>query len=129
MTRGDLGRMTFLGRPIKPLAFAIMMSVATIFWFNVVANTDVLYDSLAGDIVGVTAGASTAMLMGAWWFRSQRFVEYGLLLAAGVWISRLLTVIFIQGLDFYGVYLSFAWTIATVSAYLLETWDTQKQRA
>lgn len=123
MTGGDLSKVEFLGRPIKPLAFAIMLSVATVFWFNIVLNGDILVDTFWGDIVGVAAGASCVLLFAGWWARSQRLAEYGLVLASGTWMARLFTVIFLQGWGFYGVYLSIAWTLACVGAYLLETFD------
>lgn len=123
MTRGDLGGITLLGRPVKPLALAIAISTGTVFWFNLVLNSDILVASLAGDVVGIVGGVSCVLLFAAWWRSSQTLLELGLLLASGTWVARLFTVIFLQGFGFYGVYLSIAWTLACVSAYLLETWD------
>jgi len=123
MTGGDLSKVQLFGRPIKPLAFAIMLSGATIFYFNIVISTGILVDTFLGDVVGVAAGVSCALLFIGWWVRSQRLAEMGLVLGAGTWVSRAFVALFIEGWSFYGVYLSVAWAIACVGAYLLETFD------
>lgn len=122
MTKGDLPR-TFLGRPIKPLVFAIMMSMATIFWFNLVDKTGVLTPTIAGNVVGYIAGASAVMLFVAWWMRSQQLSEVGLLMAAGVWISRTALIFLLDDWYTYSFFFSLSWCVASIGAYLLEAFD------
>lgn len=113
---------TFLGRPVKPLAFAVMMSVASVFWFNIVLESDVFAASFSSNFVGLAAGASTVMLFGGWWFRSQVLAEVGLLLATGVWVARTAALCLMYGPGDYGVWYSLCWVLAAGSSYLLEAW-------
>jgi integral membrane sensor domain MASE1 len=127
MTRGDLGKMEFLDRPVKPLVAAIALSVAALFWFTLITPSDPIAQVVLGDIVGALAGASLALLVFAWWFRSQSAAEIGLLLATFVWVTRaaLIAVVGVShNVDVGHVFwYSLAWAIAAGGAYLLESWD------
>jgi len=122
MTKGDLPFMLF-GRPVKPLALALMLSTFTIFYTNVFLNSDVAGGAYVGDIVGFVAGFTCLMLFLGWVHKSQRVAEFGLLMATGVWVSRAVVVAMVQGIEYYGLFLSVGWVMAAGGAYLLESWD------
>jgi hypothetical protein len=122
MSKGDLP-FTVFGRPVKPLAMALMVSTFTIFYSNVVVNNDVAGGAYVGDIVGWTAGLTSLLLLLGWVHRSQRIAELGLLLATGVWVSRMAVVAMTEGVGYFGVWLSLGWVLAAGGAYLLEAWD------
>ena len=128
MTRGDLAGYQFLGRPIKPLALAIALSMATIFWFNIVESTGILVPTVAGNIVGYCAGASAVLLFAGWWARSQALAETGMLLAAGVWISRTVFIGLLEEWYSYSFFFSVAWSLASVGSYLLESFDPENRK-
>lgn len=113
--------MTFLGRPIKPLAFALMMATGTLVWANVV-DVDFLGDAYIGDIVAAVAGAAVVLLFAGWWTRSQLLAEWGLLLSSGVWVARAMTVFFIGvHVDPVAFLLSICWAVAAGGAFMLES--------
>lgn len=115
----------FMGRPVKPLALAMAMATFTIFWLNIIEDSDVAGNTYVGNFVGLVAGASTALLFAAWWFRSQKMSEWGLLLATGVWISRAAGVVLVgaYGTDPGAFWLSISWAVAAAGAYLIESFD------
>jgi hypothetical protein len=129
MTKGDVSRYTFLGRPIKPLALALAMSMATIFWFNIVESTGILVSTMAGDIVGYSAGASAVVLLAGWWGRSQMLAETGLLIGSGVWVARTALIALLDQWATYSFFFSLAWCVVSVGAYLLEAFDPSSRRA
>jgi hypothetical protein len=122
MTKGDLPFMVF-GRPLKPLGLALMLSTFTIFYTNVILNSDVAGGSYVGDVVGWVAGFTSLLLLLGWVHKSQRVAEFGLLMATGVWVSRALVVWMTEGIDYYGLWLSIGWVMAAGGAYALEAWD------
>lgn len=128
MTRGDIAGYQFLGRPIKPLALAIALSMATIFWFNIVEQTGILVPTVAGNIVGYCAGASAVLLFGGWWAKSQVLAETGMLIASGVWISRAVFIGMLEEWYSYSFFFSVAWAMASVGSYLLESFDPQNRK-
>lgn len=127
MTKGDIAGATFLGRPIKPLAFAIAMSMTTIFWFNVVDKTGILVPTVVGNVVGYCAGASAVLLFTAWWACSQKLTEVGLLMASGVWIARTSLIILLEDWYTYSFFFSLCWCLASVGSYLLEVFGPEER--
>ena len=123
MDLDSLNKIVIFGRPFKPLALAMAMSMGTVFWFNIVTDSDVLVDSLPGNLVGVMAGFSLVLLVWSWWAKSESLLRWGLLVSSGVWVSRMTLIALLEGLDFYGVWLSMAWVVAAVGAYLYEIRD------
>lgn len=122
MTKGDLDRVTFLHRPVKPFALALALSQAVLVGFNL-RDADVLDGSLWGNVVMTAAAISFAALAAGWWFRSQRMEEAGLALAAGTWVTRSVTILLVDSITLIGFWLSLCWSIAAVGAFLLERRD------
>jgi hypothetical protein len=116
----SLSNLVFLGRPIKPLAFAIAMSMATLFWYNIVLNTGAFHAGIIGDLVGAVAGASCVLLFAGWWVRSESVEQLGLLFATGVWITRTFFIGFLDGFSEIGVWLSACWALVVAATYFLE---------
>jgi hypothetical protein len=128
VSKGDIAKYTFMGRPIKPLALALSLSMATIFWFNIVANEGILVETLAGDVVGYAAGASSLLLFIGWWVKSQLMAEVGLLMSAGVWVSRAALILILGDWNTASFFFSASWVIAAVGAYLLEALDPDAKK-
>lgn len=116
-----------MGRPIKPLVFAIAMSMTTIFWFNIVEREGLLVPSVAGNIIGYCAGASAVLLFAAWWIRSQRLSETGLLLAVGVLVARTSLILLLDDWHTYSFFFSLSWCVASIGAYLFEVFDPEER--
>lgn len=121
-------RYTFLDRPIKPLALAIAMSMATLFWYNIVLNTGIFHAGILGDLIGALAGSSCVLLFAGWWLRSTKVEQLGLLLAVGVWVTRTFFIGFIEGFGNIEVWLSACWSFAVASTYYLEATRTRPVR-
>ena len=113
----------FLGRPVKPLAFFISMTLFTVYWFNVVIDSDVAQGAFVGDVVGSMALVGFVALIGGWLSRSQVMAEVGLILAVFVWVTRSAMALMVAGPNYIGVWLSVAWAGTIAGAYILESMD------
>lgn len=74
----NLPGVRIFGRPFKPVAFGFTMSLLVLFWAGWY-DRGALDGTFWGDLVGCAAFGIAATLSAAWWFRSQRWSEYGLL--------------------------------------------------
>lgn len=126
MSRGDLP-WRFIGRPIKPLAFAQMVALFVIGWAYLWHTTDEIgTDNLLGDATGLLAFMAGLLLLAGWWRGSQRLAEIGLLIGAGVWIARAALVLMLgYNEDPVAFWLSLCWATAAGGAFLLESIDEE----
>lgn len=114
-------RVRILGRKTKPYAFFLSLAMLVMVWM-MVKNLAVgeLLDGWHGDALGLASMASFGLLTLGWWAQKQSFLEWGLLLSAGVWMS----VGAILGFEFNFIYhnalLAFCWAGASVGAWGLE---------
>lgn len=114
-------RVRIFGRKTKPYAFFLSLATLVVVWM-MMKNLAVgeLLDGWRGDALGLAAMASFGLLALGWWAQKQSFLEWGLLLSAGVWAS----VATILGFEFNLVYqdalLAFCWAGASVGAWGLE---------
>ena len=120
MTRGDL-KWQLLGRPVKPVAFFISMTLFTVFWYNVVIDADLARGAIVGDVIGSMAFAALAALIGGWLARSQVMVEVGLIIAFFVWVTRSTMILYTFGPDHVAFWLSLCWAGVIAGAYVLES--------
>ncbi len=112
---------TFFGKKIKPYAFAVSMTMFILVGM-MIQNVAVgeLLDGWHGDMVAVVAGASGVLLTVGWWFQVQRLLEWGLLLAAGAWMTVAAIIGFESGVWYHNTWLAFSWVVAGLGSWVLE---------
>ncbi len=129
MTKGDLDKVTFMGRPLKPVALGLTILMITLAVANWTDN-GLLGDNILSHILAAIAGLSALLLTAGWIAGKQRIAEIGLLGAAAVNIARSSFLLFTFGPGQQSVWLSLGVTVIAGGAYLLETWDDpERQRA
>ena len=79
--------------------------------------------SWLGDVVAILAGTCAGLLGIGYLMRSQTLTEVGLLLGAGVWLTRVTFALF-ENWHAFTWAISGCWVIAAAGAYLLERMDT-----
>jgi hypothetical protein len=111
----------FLGRKIKPYAFAVSLTmfVLTYMMFNHLAVGEFLR-GWQGNFAAVLAGASAVWLSVGWWWQRQALLEWGLLLAAGGWMVVTASLAFEFGVFYHNTLLAFCWVVASVGSWFLE---------
>ena len=124
----------FFGRPIRPFHLAVMISTTVIaynfiirlnnfdtpYWFNSASISVLLF--------GLIAFTASAFLFIGWWFQREWFAEWGLLLATGIWLTRMIYVVVFNDTgttigSWSSAFLSLAWSVGAGGAYLLERYD------
>lgn len=120
MTKGDL-TMTFLNRPIKPVAFGLTITMLIIAQANLrMTDRGVAYP-LSVVLTALATLSAVALLVG-WIGRFQRLAEYGLLLVVAVYLTRAAFIFFASGPD-QAVWFSLTTTIIAGGSYFLEASD------
>lgn len=120
MTDTDLPWLIF-GRKMRPYSFALSIATGVITWSIFSGNTiGKLLDAAPGQFAGFIGLATVLLLVGGFWFRSDRLMTVGLLLSAGLWST--ITVITGMEIGFMAVSTMMAgcWAIASAGAWLLE---------
>jgi hypothetical protein len=127
--RGYELKTLFFGRPVRPFHLAITIATSIVALSNLTAINDETFLLHASSIIlGLFALLASISLTVGWWYRSDWFAEWGLLLAVGVWTSRAVYIgltndgLFVLGTT-AAVVLSLAWSIGAGGAYLLERYD------
>lgn len=114
----------FFNRRIKPYALAVslaclVIAIGSLVLRNLVGST---FDDLnpAGVFVGGLSLSSFLLLMYGWWAQKNRPMEVGLLASSGVF-GTLASYVFLEnGLLAVSGWISVAWVVASVGAYMLE---------
>ncbi len=122
MTKGDLDKMRVLGRPIKPVALGLSLTMLVVFWVNV-RDTGRVTDELLAHLLTVLAGVAFVLLVAGWVWTRQRLAETGLLLAAATLFTRSMFLYLTGGITEQAVWLTLASAITAAGAYLLEKTD------
>ena len=119
----------FLGRPIKPVAFALSWSMIIIAW-AAFDDVGVLDGSRWADALGVGAIAVSGILVAAWWKNSQQWAEIGLAAAFFLWTTRFLLILLVNNnpITQEGLWLSLGWVVIAGGSYLLEKDDTSGKK-
>lgn len=107
------------GRPVKPLALALMLACGVLGYINL-AGRGVLAGTAWATGLGVLAAAVVALLAAGWAARAQRAAEAGLLLGAGLWAGRTAALVAVTGPWQWEAWLSACWAVASGGAWLLE---------
>ncbi len=113
---------TFLGRPIKPVAFGLSIVMITFIVANIY-NTGVLGTSRWGDVVAVLSLAAWGTLNWGWFRNAQRVAELGLLLSTLVLTIRAIFVLLTLGPSIQSFWLSSGVAVVAGGSYLLERAD------
>lgn len=111
------------GRKIRPYSFAVSIASLVIVFGLLIKQDDsgdVLDHTLAGYIIGGTALTSVFLLWGGYIVRSDRWMQYGLLLSTGFFMGRWMFLSLDGSFTKVNAMLSFCWAIASGGAYLIE---------
>jgi hypothetical protein len=115
------------GRYLRPFSLALSLACLAIGWGTLSGATQQpgLTDTTMGALIAVGAVLATALLWAGWWMHGHNpwadaAMEHGLIIAAGVWVARAVTVAVALGGINEGVILSLCWAFAAGSAWLLE---------
>ena len=115
---------SIFGRPIKPVAFALAISMLIIS-FSAYQDFGVLGKSKWADGLALVAVLDAVFLTFAWVRSSQLYAEWGLLLAFAVWDVRFWLIVFVSSnpISTEGLWLAACWSIVAGGSYLLEKTD------
>ena len=125
MTRGDLPGIAVWGRPIKPVALGLSMSMLVLCVFNTI-DAGVLLETQVGDVVAVMSGIAAFLLIAGWVGKSQMMAEWGLFLAGMTMTLRSAFLFVLQGGSNIGVWLGVGTAVVAFGAFLLERTDENR---
>lgn len=125
MTRGDLDGLLIMGRPLKPVALGLSLSMIVLTVFNT-SDLGILRDAVIGDVVGIMAAISASCLIAGWVFRSQHMAEAGLFIAGLTMVLRSAFLFALVGIGNIGVWLGVGTAIVALGAFLLERVDENR---
>lgn len=122
-------RWTILGRPVKPVALALMLTMLILAVANI-TDIGILGSNPGGDVLAGLSLATAALLATGWVRRSQLIAELGLAAAFFVWGIRFFLGVFVapHPLITEGIYLSLCWAMVAGGSYLLERIDNTSSR-
>ena len=115
---------TFLGRKIKPVPFAIAFSLAVVA-LAIIQQVDVgvLLAGPIGVIAVIACIAGVGFLTYGWWRRNLSSLEQGLSVSTALWVVIAGTIFMGDSYgNMYG-WLSVAWAIASFGSWALEIND------
>lgn len=118
MTKGDLDTIRVLGRPLKPVALGLALTMTIVAQSNL-RNMDRGTVPPLSYLVAAIAAAAVIALAGGWIGRNQRLAEIGLLLVVGAYATRAAFIYLSSGFD-QAVFFSLATVIIAGGSYLLE---------
>lgn len=126
MTRGDLPGLTVFGRPLKPVAFGLTLSMVIIAQSNF-RGADRGTGYPLSVLLGICAAAAAATLVIGWAGRLQRVAEVGLLLVVGVYVTRAV-FIFLSSVPDQSVFFSLSTAIIAGGSFMLEAAEPEGRR-
>lgn len=125
MTREELEGLTFLDRPIKPVALGIVVFMITLTVFNL-REDGIFGDTILATLLALMAFTSTLCLVFGWFGRIQVMAEAGLLIAAVTYVIHAVFALLIVGPTNQTMWLSIGAGIISGGSFLLERWDTHR---
>jgi hypothetical protein len=111
------------GRPVKPFAFALMLTMFTVGWLALYGDGSVVGRDVWSRLVGAGCIVAGGFLGGAWVLRRQRAEELGLLASGTAWLFVLLLFAFNTHPSADRFAFSSAWVVAAFGSYWLERSD------
>jgi hypothetical protein len=112
----------FAGRKIRPFSLALLIAtIVVVYQYEVIEQGPGPHGFDVAETMFASA-AATCLLFG-WVLKSDDLHEWGLVLAAGVWSMRMSLYALGVGLGSIGVWLSLAWVVGAVGAWMLESYD------
>ena len=120
-------RVRIFGRPVKPVAIALMLSMIVIGW-AAYEDLGILDGSKWADVLAIFALSVCLLFTYAFVANSQRVAEWGLVGAFFVWGIRfwLIMILSDDPLRAEGLWLSGAWMVVAGGSFLLERTDDQR---
>jgi hypothetical protein len=117
-------RWNVLGRPVKPVAFGLMVSMLAVCYWTASGRGELGPTAWAYVVAAAALAAAAALLVG-WQRPSQRLAEYGLAGAFAVWVFRATAVGLSDTVPFNGESLILSLSVALIAAgsYTLEVAD------
>ena len=122
MTRGDLAGLTVFGRPLKPVAFGLTLTMIVVTAVNVQGMDRGTIPPLS-HLVAALAAVSVLALAYGWAFGHQKAAEIGLLLVIGTYATRATFIAFASGLTEPAVWFSLSTVVIAAGSYALEVND------
>ncbi len=122
MTDTELPR-SLAGRPIRPFAFALMLSCLTVltgFIFRDTTGTIFDAGTVAGAIMTATSAVAVVALAAGWAARSEGMMRVGMSAAFGLWTSITAGLWLDIGAWTNSTPLAGCWAVAAAGSWLLE---------
>lgn len=127
MTKGDLDTIRVGGRPLKPVALGLTLTMAIVAQANFRGIDRGTTPPLSYVVAAIAVVAFVALLWG-WVGRNQRAAEIGLLLVVAAYSTRAAFVYLSSGFD-QAVFFSLASVIIAGGSYLLEASSRRGEEA
>jgi hypothetical protein len=118
MTHGDVPGVTLFGRPLKPVALGLTLTMVIVAQSNL-RGADRGTEYPLSIILGVLAIAAAVTLAVGWIGKRQRIAEVGLLLVVGVYAARAAFIQMVSPFD-QAVWFSLSTVVIAGGAYILE---------
>jgi hypothetical protein len=112
------------GRRVRPFSLALLISTFVVAYQYEILEAGPGTD--ASDLIETMFAAVTiTLLITGWFFNDERLHRAGLAMAAGVWAARSALYAFDFGITHIAVWLSLAWVVGCVGAWILESYDAK----
>lgn len=127
MTKGDLTGLTVWGRPLKPVALGLTLTMVIVTQANIRGLDRGTQPPLSW-LVALMSAAAVVTLLWGWIGRNQKAAEIGLLLVIGTYITRAAFIALESGLGEQAVWFSLATVVIAAGSYALEVDDRYRTR-
>jgi hypothetical protein len=121
MSKGDVEGLRVFGRPLKPVALGLTLTMIIVAQSNF-RGADRGTEYPLSVVLGVLAVIAAVTLAAGWICGRQRIAEAGLLLVVGVYATRATFIQMVSPFD-QAVWFSLATVIIAGGAYILEASD------
>jgi len=127
MTKGDVDGLTAFGRPLKPVALGLTLTMAVVATVNIQGMDRGTVPPLSY-LVALLAVSSVVTLLWGWLGGHQKAAEIGLLLVVGTYATRAVFIALASGIGEPAVWFSLATVVIAAGSYALEVNDRYRGR-